>query len=203
MAERGDVDLVLASASPFRRRLLEAAGVVVRAVPADVDEAALKQLLLARKSPPAEVAAALARAKADAVGAGLPQALVIGADQVLAFGQEVFSKPVDAAQAREQLLRLRGNSHQLHTTVVLVQRGIPVWSHVETATLVMRSFSDQFLERYLAAVGSDISQSVGGYKIEDRGIQLFSRIDGDYFGIIGLPLLALLGELRRLGAIES
>jgi septum formation protein len=194
-------ELVLASGSPFRRRMLEAAGLSFRVVPADVDEAAIKDSLGA-KCAPSDIAEVLARAKAEAVSARLPESLVIGADQVLALGNDIFSKPAGAARAREQLLQLRGQSHHLHTAAALAIGAKTVWHHLETATLVMRPFSEQFLDRYLAAAGGDIGQSVGGYKIEDRGVQLFERIDGDYFGIIGLPLLALLAELRHRGVID-
>jgi len=203
MAESGAPPLLLASASPFRRRMLEAAGLSFRVAPADIDEDALKQRLLQAKSAPPAIAMALARAKAEAISAGSREALVIGADQVLAFGGELFSKPADRAQARAQLLRLRGHSHCLHTAVALAIGGKIVWNRVETATLVMRAFSDAFLARYLDEAGDRVCRTVGAYEIEGLGIQLFERIDGDYFGIIGLPLLALLAELRARGVVAA
>jgi len=201
MAEPRRPELVLASASPFRRRMLEAAGLSFRVVPAEVDEAAIR-----RRVPTADlarVAETLALAKAQAVSKTLPNALVIGADQVLALGDQLFSKPMDVNEARAQLEKLRGQAHRLHTAAALAQAGEILWSHTETARLVMRSFSDAFLDRYLARMGAKVLQTVGAYEIEGHGIQLFERVEGDSFTIIGLPLLALLAELRARGAIET
>ena len=196
-------ELVLASTSPFRRRMLEAAGLTFRAVAPDVDETALKRRLAATLPPAGagEVAAVLARAKAQDVSKRLPAALVIGADQVLALGEELFDKPADLSVARRQLQRLRGREHQLHTAAALALGGDIVWSRIEVATLAMRPFSDAFLERYLTEAGPAVCSTVGGYEIEGRGIQLFEGIAGDHFTIIGLPLLALLAELRQRGII--
>ena len=149
------------------------------------------------------IAAALAAAKAEAVSARLPDALVIGADQVLALGQDLFSKPAGTSEAREQLLRLRGKSHQLHTAASLATGGKVVWTHVEIATLAMRPFSDAFLADYLRAAGDRVCHTVGAYEIEGLGIQLFERIEGSLFTIIGLPLLPLLAELRARGVIDA
>jgi septum formation protein len=185
--------------------MLEAAGLSFRVVAPEVDEAAIKQRLASESAkpvlPPA-VAETLARAKAEAVSIRLPDALVIGADQVLAIGSELLSKPKDLATARRQLEHLRGSAHNLFTAVALAERGKSDWAHVDTATLVMRAFSDRFLERYLADEGERLCRMVGAYEIEGRGIQLFERIEGDTFGIVGLPLLPLLAELRMRGAIE-
>jgi len=201
MAEPRRSELILASASPFRRRMLEAAGLPFRVVPAEVDEAAIR-----RRVPTADlarVAETLALAKAQAVSKTLPNALVIGADQVLVLGDQLFSKPMDVNEARAQLEKLRGQAHHLHTAAALAQAGEILWSHTETARLVMRSFSDAFLDRYLARMGAKVLQTVGAYEIEGHGIQLFERVEGDSFTIIGLPLLALLAELRARGAIET
>ena len=203
MAEPVRRRLVLASASPFRRRMLEAAGLSFEVAPADVDEAMLKRDLLGSGSTPSAIAAALAAAKAEAVSARLPDALVIGADQVLALGQDLFSKPVGTPAAREQLLRLRGKSHQLHTAACLATGGKAVWTHVEIATLTMRPFSDAFLADYLRVAGDRVCHTVGAYEIEGLGIQLFERIEGSLFTIIGLPLLPLLAELRARGVIDA
>jgi septum formation protein len=206
MAEPVARELVLASTSPFRRRMLEAAGVPFRVVPPEVDEAALRERLVSTSDKPATppaVAEALARAKAEAVSAMVPEALVIGADQVLALGSEMLSKPRDLAEARRQLGHLRGRTHNLFTAVALAVGGRSGWAHVETAALAMRLFSDTFLERYLAEGGESLCRMVGAYEIEGRGIQLFERIEGDSFGIVGLPLLPLLAELRARGAIPS
>jgi septum formation protein len=205
MAELPARELVLASTSPFRRRMLEAAGLSFRVVPPDVDEAVLIHRLAsesAKPTPPA-VAEALARAKAEAVSARRPDALVIGADQVLALGNELLSKPKDLAVARRQLELLRGKTHNLFTAVALAERGKCQWAHVDRATLVMRAFSDRFLERYLAEGGESLCRMVGAYEIEGRGVQLFEKVEGDTFGIVGLPLLPLLAELRARGAIPS
>ncbi len=195
--------LVLASASPYRRRMLEAAGLAAEVVPAEVDEEAIKRGLLRSGAAPRAIAEALAQAKAEAVSRPLARALVIGADQVLALDGTIFSKAGDVASARRQLLALRGKSHQLHTAAVLAIGGKPCWSAVETATLTMRQFSDAFLEDYLRAMGNRVTGTVGAYEIEGRGIQLFERIDGDIFTINGLPLLPLLAELRTRGVIAA
>jgi septum formation protein len=201
MAELRGRELVLASASPFRRRMLEAAGLSFRTMPADVDEADIRQRLAT--SDPVRIAETLAQAKAASVSAPQPHALVIGADQVLAFDNQVFGKAKDVHEARAHLRQLRGQTHELHSAVALAEAGKILWSHTETARLGMRAFSDAFLDRYLAEMGPRACQTVGAYEIEGRGIQLFERIEGDTFTIIGLPLLALLAELRARGAIDA
>jgi nucleoside triphosphate pyrophosphatase len=201
MADPGRGELVLASASPFRRRMLEAAGLSFRVLPAEVDEAHIRQRMPAGDL--AYVAQILAQAKAMAVSQAQPPALVIGADQVLAFGDRLFNKPKNVDEARAQLKELRGHAHQLHSAAALAQAGTILWSHVETARLAMRPFSDAFLDRYLAEMGTRVCQTVGAYEIEGRGIQLFERVEGDSFTIIGLPLLPLFAELRARGAIAT
>jgi septum formation protein len=203
MVDSSGPRLVLASASPFRRRMLEAAGLAFVVVAPDVDEAAVKDALLRSGSTSREIAQGLAVAKAEVVSAGLPDALVIGADQVLACGAEMFNKPASVAEAREQLVRLRGKTHELHTAVALAAGGKAVWARLETATLAMRPFSDAFLADYLARLGERVRRTVGAYEIEGPGIQLMDRIEGDMFTVIGLPLLALLFELRARGAIAG
>jgi septum formation protein len=205
MAEPSAAPLVLASGSPFRRKMLEAAGLSFQVVPPDVDEGVLKRGLAGRRPQPGPevIAGELAAAKALAVAGRFPGALVIGADQVLALGDELLDKPGDLAAAREQLLRLRGRTHRLHTAVALAQASRIVWSHAEHATLAMRSFSIEFLESYLAKAGSGLCRIVGGYEIEGLGIQLLERVEGDHFTVIGLPLLPLLAELRFRRVIAS
>lgn len=205
VAGEAAVELLLASASPFRRRLLEAAGVPFRVVPANVDEAGLKRTIAARGAPiePAAVAEALAAAKARSASSTFPEGLVVGADQVLALGGELFDKPGDLAAARAQLERLRGKTHRLFSAVALAERGEVVWSTVGQATLTMRDFSEAFLDAYLARAGSGLAGIVGSYEIEGTGIQLFERVEGDHFTIIGLPLIPLLAELRARGVIEA
>ena len=204
MPEAG-APLLLASASPYRRKMLEAAGVAFEVVVAGVDEDVLKQELAQRSRKPTatEVAQALARAKAEAVSAKHPNAIVIGADQVLALGDELLDKPGTSAAARTQLARLRGRTHRLVSAVTIAEGGKAVWSHVGEAVLTMRAFSDAFLDRYIAAAGPRIAGIVGAYEIEGRGIQLFDRVEGDHFTIIGLPLVPLLAELRSRGVIET
>jgi len=195
--------LVLASASPFRRRLLEAAGIAFAVVAPEVDEAAIKSGLFQSGASLREIAQGLAVAKAEVVSASLPDALVIGADQVLACGAQIFNKPASVAEAREQLVRLRGKTHELLTAVALAAAGTAVWTRLETATLAMRPFSDAFLTDYLARVGDRVRGTVGAYEVEGPGIQLMESIEGDMFTVIGLPLLALLSELRARGALAT
>jgi septum formation protein len=205
MAETARAGLLLASASPSRRRLLKAAGLSFRVVPAKIDEAALKRSLATDGSVvgPAAVAEALAMAKASAVSFGSPDALVIGADQVLALGDELFDKPGDTSTARAQLERLRGRTHWLFSAAALAQHGKIAWSVVDSAALTMRSFSDAFLNAYLAERDPGLCRIVGAYEIEGPGVQLFEHVKGDHFTIIGLPLIPLLAELRARGALRT
>jgi septum formation protein len=196
-----DQPLVLASKSAVRHALLRDAGLPVEIVPADIDERAIEQGAGTRD--PGEVAALLAREKARAIADRLPGRLVLGADQTLALGERRFSKPTDRAAAREQLKALRGQTHELHTAIALMRTGTAVLEHREVARLSMRDFSDDFLEGYLDAMGAAVMTSVGGYQLEKAGIQLFERIDGDHFVILGLPLLALLQFLRREGFLAA
>lgn len=197
------VDLVLASASRSRRDMLDAAGVAFEVVPADVDEPALRaqHLKTDPAAGPGDIARMLAEAKAVAVSTRRPEALVIGADQVLALDGDLFSKPGSEAAARRDLLRLRGRSHGLHSAVALAQGGKIDWTHGAAATLTMRAFSDDYLDGYLRRCGPEVLASVGAYQIEGPGIGLFERVEGDYFTILGLPLLPLLAELRRRGVL--
>ncbi len=194
--------IVLASASRARRELLAAAGLPFTVDPADVDEPAVRRALPPRATP-TDVAEELARAKAENVGARHRDALVIGADQVLAFGDEILTKPGDERGARATLLKLRANTHELHSSVAFAEGGDIVWTHTGTARLTMRNFSDEFLEEYLLRTGDRIGGSVGAYELEGPGVQLFERVEGDYFTILGLPLLAVLGELRARGVIPK
>jgi septum formation protein len=191
--------LVLASRSPARQAMLREAGIPLEVVPADIDERRLEKG--ARLDDAGAIAALLAREKA--VARRLPGRLVLGADQTLALGPQRLSKPLDRAAARAQLALLRGRAHELHTAVALAQDGVVIFEHREMARLTMRAFSDSFLDVYLDVMGETALASVGGYQLEKAGIQLFERIEGDHFVILGLPLLALLDVLRRRGWLAA
>lgn len=195
--------LVLASGSATRRGLLEAAGLTFEVVPADVDEAALRDRLFAESASVSHesVAHALADAKAAEVSARRPDALVIGADQVLSFEGALFEKPKSTDEARAQLQRLRGKPHALHAATALARSGQVEWRNLDTARLTFRAFSDAALDAYLAHAGTAVLTSVGAYQIEGPAIQLFERVEGSHSTILGLPLLPLLAELRRRGVI--
>lgn len=205
MAESKVPELVLASGSPTRRKLLEAAGLDFKVVRPSVDEDVIRETMTAgnEQVDPADVAEVLARAKAEDVSGLHPGAIVIGADQVLACEGKIFTKPGSVDAVRETLLVLRGRTHQLHTAVTIAEGGETRWSFVDTADLRMREFSLAFLGQYLAVAGGQVMDSVGAYQLEGPGIQLFERIEGDYFTILGLPLLPLLKELRRRKAIQE
>jgi len=192
--------LMLASRSVVRRTLLEAAGVPIEVHAADIDERGLETGVTSEM--PAAVAALLAREKASVVAGLHPGRLVLGADQTLALDATRFAKPADRAAARAQLRALCGRTHELHSAIVFVQDATVLFEHVGTARLTMRSFSNRFLDLYLEAVGSAATASVGAYQIEGPGIQLFERVDGDYFTILGLPLMAALDLLRRHGCLS-
>jgi septum formation protein len=195
--------LILASASRVRARLLAAAGVDFRVEPAEIDEATLKRALRADGRTPGDCALALAEAKAQSASHRHPRALVIGADQILVCGGEWYDKADNLDAARAQLRALRGCRHLLATAACAFRSGERVWHHACAPELTMRGFSDRFLDRYLAIEGDTLLGSVGAYQLEARGAQLFDRIDGDYFAILGLPLLELLGFLREDGALAS
>jgi len=193
--------LILASTSSTRIALLRNAGIDFEAISPQVDERALETPLLAAGASPAEIALALARAKALAIDG--PGALVLGGDQVLDLDGERFVKPADRADAARQIARLAGKTHRLRTAVVLAEAGEIVWELVTTASLTMRPLDDEDIERYLDAAGDSALWSVGAYLLEGVGIQLFSVIEGDYFSILGLPLLPLLEILRQRGVLPS
>ena len=188
--------LILASKSLARRTMLSAAGIPIEIVHAQIDERAIERTL-GEKRDPDELALLLSWEKASAVSFKLPSRIVVGADQTLAMGSIRFNKPADRDEAREQLRRLRGQSHTLHSAVTLVQDGSVLFKVVDTARLRMRNFSDRFLEEYLEAAGPSVTQSVGGYQLEKLGVHLFERVEGDYFTILGMPLLPLLAFLRQ------
>jgi septum formation protein len=199
MLQRESPKLILASASPARRALLEAAGLRTIVQPAAIDEGAVKRAAHKKGAKPEVTALRLATLKAREVAA--PDALVIGADQLLVCGKDWFDKPADVAGAGQQLRRLRGRTHILVTAVVCFGGGDTVWRHVAQPRLRMRNFSDEFLEAYLAMEGTEVTGSVGAYRLEGKGVQLFDRIEGDQAAILGLPMLPLLDFLRRAGLI--
>lgn len=194
--------LILASTSAARRRLLADAGVSVHVESPDVDELTLKREL--RKSGAwtgPGTARALARAKSVSVSRRFPEALVIGADQVLVHGERLFDKPGTRQEARRQLMALRGATHFLDTAVAVAEAGRVVWRKSVRASLSMRRFSPAFLDSYLEAEGEEVLRTVGGYRLEGSGAQLFSSVKGDFFGILGLPLIPLLEYLRSRKAL--
>jgi septum formation protein len=190
-----DAPLVLASRSEIRRKILSAAAIPLEIAPADIDERALEAR--AQNADPGAVAALLAREKALAAARVHRGRLVLGADQTLAFGPRLLSKPADIPAARAQLAALRGQTHALHAAVALVRDDAVLFEHHDLARLTMRDFSDAFLDAYIGAAGAEVTASVGAYQLEGAGIHLFERVEGDYFTILGLPLLPLLRHLRQ------
>lgn len=195
--------LILASQSAIRAQLLSAAGVAAEALPARIDEDAIRAALQAEGATPRDIADALAEMKARKLAERHPDAVVIGCDQVLDFRKEAWGKPETPDAARAQLQALRGQTHRLLSAVVLYERGEPVWRHVGEVRLTMRSFSDAYLEDYLSRNWDSVRHSVGAYKLEEEGARLFSAVDGDYFTVLGLPLLPLLGYLGQRGWVAA
>ena len=195
--------LILASASPVRAALLRNAGVNLDVMPSPVDEQDIKASLRAENAIPRDQADVLAEAKALAVSRRNPGRMVLGADQILSFQGDAFDKPRTVEEARAHLMRLRGGRHELFSAAVIAFDGAPVWRHIGVARLAMRPFSDRFLDEYLDRMGDEILTTVGGYKLEGIGAQLFARVDGDYFAILGLPLIETLGFLRMRGDLTE
>ena len=193
--------VILASASAARAGLLRSAGVDFTIEPAAIDESRLKSDTRRRGDSAIDCATALAAEKASVISRRHPAALVIGADQILATGEEWFDKPGDLAEARTQLRALRGRTHRLETAAVVVWSGELLWRATSSPEMRMRGFSDAFIEAYVVAEGEALLGSVGAYRLEGRGVQLFSRITGDHFAVLGLPLVELLGFLRERGAM--
>lgn len=195
--------LILASQSRIRARLLANAGVDVECLPARIDEDAIRTALEAEQATPRDIADTLAEMKARKLAEKHPEAVVIGCDQVLDFRKQVWGKPATIDDARAQLFALRGQTHRLLSAVVVYDRAEPVWRHVGEVRLTMRHFGDAFLDDYLSRNWDSIRDSVGGYKLEEEGVRLFSAVEGDYFTVLGLPLLPLLGWLGQKGYIPS
>ncbi|MDE0204009.1 MAG: Maf family protein [Rhodospirillaceae bacterium] len=201
--EAGDRLLVLASQAAVRAAMLRAAGLSFTVQPARVDEGAVKEAMRAEDPEGRETARTLASLKARRVSTGAPGAFVIGADQLLVCGNEWFDKPVDVEDAKGQLKRLRGRRHTLVTAVSVVRDEAEIWGHLTCPELTMRSFSDDFIQRYVERAGDGILACVGGYEAEGLGAQLLAEIEGDWFAVLGLPLLPLLDFLRGHGLVET
>lgn len=196
-------ELILASSSASRQMLMRNAGLTFSAIPADINERALDEELERNGASPEDVAIELARAKALAVSALYPTALVLGCDQTMALGTRVYHKPKTMAEAEAHLLSLSGKAHRLNSAAVLVRGGEVLWQTVSSAELSVRNLSTEFISRHLQRVGEKALSSVGAYQLEGEGIQLFTSIEGDYFTILGLPLLPLLTKLRDMDVIDG
>lgn len=194
--------IVLASGSATRAALLRDAGVPVTVDPPSVDETEVKAALKADGAAASDVAETLAELKAMRVSRRHPRALVIGADQMLQCGEIWFDKPPNADHARAQLVALRGKTHELISSAVGVRDGARLWHHTDRARLTMRPFSEEFLDTYLESCGADVVGSVGAYRLEGMGAQLFHKVEGDFFTVLGLPLLPLLDWLRAQGVLQ-
>lgn len=202
--QAGRPPLILASSSKSRALMLEAAGLAFIVEPPGLDEGVMRQAISGEKAlDPHDIAEVLARAKAEAVSDLARQAYVIGGDQILALGKTIMSKPDSMEAARRQLLDLSGKTHTLHTAVAVATNGETLWAETTVAKLTMRKLTPEFIGRYLAAAGEEVLGSVGAYQLESLGVQLVDKIDGDYFSILGLPLIPLLDTLRREGVIEG
>jgi len=203
MFETQKINLVLASSSATRAKLLENTGLSFEIHPPTVDEATIKQVLSVDPMEPSDIAEFLAEAKANDVADHHQNAYVIGSDQILALGDEIFEKPKNKEEAYATLFKLRGKTHKLISSIVVVKNKEVIWRYSETAELKMRDFSPEFLGNYIAHCGDDILTSVGAYQLESFGIHLFEDIKGDYFTILGFPIVSLLTMLRKQGYITS
>jgi len=195
--------IVLASGSAIRGQLLSNAGIAYEAIVPRVDEEMIKKSLAAEEATPRDVADMLAEAKARKVGGKHPDRLVIGCDQVLDSGGQIMSKPKTPDEAKAQLKALRGKRHSLLSAVVIYHELEPLWRHVGQVRLYMRDISDSYLEEYVDRNWPSLQSSVGGYKLEEEGVRLFSRIEGDYFTILGLPLIEMINYLTVSGDLKA
>ena len=196
-------DLILASSSTVRARLLREAGLNFETHPARIDEDAIKQSMLGEGAKPRDIADTLAELKSQRISSRYPNAMVIGADQILVCDGELFSKPNDMQEARSHLETLSGKRHDLVTATTIARAGSVIWRRVDIVKLTMRDLSPAFISHYLEQTGEDALESVGCYRLEGLGVQLFQKIDGDFFTILGLPLLAILDFLRLHKVIDS
>jgi len=195
--------LILASKSASRQQMMRGAGLIFEAVAAEIDERAIEAKLSTLYAKPPEIAVELAKAKALQVSALHPDAYVIGSDQVLSLGSRLFHKPLGMGEAADHIRAMSGKTHHLNCGVAIAFRGNVIWSDVSIAAMTMRVISPAFLQAYLDMAGEGILQSVGAYQFEGPGVQLFDKIDGDFFTILGLPMLKLLAGLRDLGIIDA
>jgi len=195
--------IVLASGSQIRQDLLRNAGLDFHVKPVRIDESTIRQSMLAEAASPHDIADALAEQKARRGSQKDPEALVLGCDQVLSFKGGIISKPESPAEVRDQLNQLNGETHQLLSGAVLYHQGQPLWRHIGTVRLTMRKSTPDYLDAYVGRNWASIQHSVGGYKLEEEGVRLFSKIEGDYFHVLGLPLLELLGYLTIRGTIPG
>ena len=195
--------VILASGSDIRQTLLRNAGVEFDVIPARVDEAALRDALLSERAPPRDIADALAELKAAKISQKHPAALVIGSDQVLDLDGEIISKPTTPEEAKDHLTRMRGKRHQLLSAAVVYEAGKPVWRHVGVVRMTMKQISDRYLDSYVDRNWDSIRHSAGAYKLEEEGVRLFANVSGDYFNVLGLPLIELLSYLGLRGVIEQ
>lgn len=195
--------IILASGSKTRAKLLQDAGVQIETIAPNIDEDSVKKAMLAEKALPDQIAGTLAEMKASKISNKYPNRLVLGSDQILVCEGKLFDKPKDIDDARDQLKILRGKSHQLITLVVAFEQTREVWRNMSRSNLVMRDFSDMFLDSYIDKQGQGLTDTVGAYKLETSGSQLFTRVDGDYFSILGVPLLEVLGFLRTRGIVQE
>ncbi len=195
--------IILASQSEIRKSLLENAGVALDILPARIDESNLIETLIAEGAKARDLADALAESKARKISAKIPETYVLGCDQILNCENEIYTKANDPEALLEQLKKLRGKTHQLISAAVFAKSGEPVWRFVDVAQIQFRDFSDQFLNDYIARNFDEVRHSVGGYQLENSGVQLIEDYRGDYFSILGLPLLPILRQLRLWGLLES
>lgn len=195
--------LLLASGSDIRADMLRRAGVAFEVQTAPVDEDQLRRAMQAEQATPRDIADALAEMKATRVSQKRPDAMVLGCDQVLDLGGSLFAKPRDKAEARDQLLQLRGRRHHLWSAAVIVQQRKPIWRHVGQVRMHMRSFSDAYLDEYLERNWPGIGHSVGAYKLEEEGVRLMAKVEGDFFTVLGMPLLEVLGFLSERGEVTG
>ncbi|MBU2999294.1 septum formation protein Maf [Roseovarius nubinhibens] len=193
--------IILASGSSIRQTLLRNAGVDFDVVPARIDEDAVRRAMQAEDLSPRDIADALAELKAQKTGAKHPDALVIGCDQILSIGKDILAKPDSRDTARIQLQYLRGKTHELHSAAVICEGPKPVWRKIGRVRMTMRNFTDAELDRYLDRNWPGVSDAVGAYKLEEEGARLFAAVEGDYFSVLGLPLLDLLSYLSLRGDI--